>query len=225
MSRVLERQAQLATIRKLPLQPQLVALLEGAAEAAGVDQVLIYSGGQARLGTGGPRTGSTRHDLGYAADLRLLQGGREASFATAEGRALFGAFARECARRGATGIGAGANYMGPQSMHVGYGAKAVWGAGGKAIHAPQWLVSAVSAGWAAPLIPPEARPVLKEGAHGADVARLQRVLHGAGFDPGPDDGDFGPRTERAVLAFQRASKLKADGVVGKLTWVALEGGG
>jgi peptidoglycan hydrolase-like protein with peptidoglycan-binding domain len=35
------------------------------------------------------------------------------------------------------------------------------------------------------------------------------------------DGDFGPMTRRAVLAFQRAHGLAADGVIGRKTWGAL----
>ena len=35
------------------------------------------------------------------------------------------------------------------------------------------------------------------------------------------DGEFGPQTRRALMAFQRAHGLTPDGVVGKGTWGAL----
>lgn len=65
------------------------------------------------------------------------------------------------------------------------------------------------------------RPILKRGVCEAAVVVLQKVLATHGFDPGSKDGLFGPKTERAVLAFQRAKGLEADGVVGPKTWNAL----
>jgi peptidoglycan hydrolase-like protein with peptidoglycan-binding domain len=65
------------------------------------------------------------------------------------------------------------------------------------------------------------RPILKRGACEPTVAVLQQVLATHGFEPGPKDGIFGPRTERAVLAFQRAKGLEADGIAGPKTWNAL----
>jgi peptidoglycan hydrolase-like protein with peptidoglycan-binding domain len=63
--------------------------------------------------------------------------------------------------------------------------------------------------------------VLSRGARGATVADLQSRLKAAGFDPGGVDGDFGPQTRTAVIAFQQANGLNADGVVGPKTWAAL----
>jgi peptidoglycan hydrolase-like protein with peptidoglycan-binding domain len=39
------------------------------------------------------------------------------------------------------------------------------------------------------------------------------------------DGEFGPRTRRAVIAFQRQHGLHADGVVGRVTWGTLVANG
>jgi peptidoglycan hydrolase-like protein with peptidoglycan-binding domain len=53
------------------------------------------------------------------------------------------------------------------------------------------------------------------------VSELQRLLAAKGFDPGPVDGIFGPRTAAAVKAYQRSRRLVVDGVVGPKTWGAL----
>ncbi|MFP2925027.1 peptidoglycan-binding domain-containing protein, partial [Pyxidicoccus sp. 3LG] len=66
-----------------------------------------------------------------------------------------------------------------------------------------------------------AQPTLREGAKGAAVVTLQNKLKAAGFNPGAADGAFGPKTEAAVKAFQRARGLVADGIVGPKTWGAL----
>lgn len=68
-------------------------------------------------------------------------------------------------------------------------------------------------------------PVLREGARGAAVTALQNKLKAAGFNPGSVDGVFGPKTEAAVEAFQRAKGLATDGVVGPKTWGALNKAG
>lgn len=59
-------------------------------------------------------------------------------------------------------------------------------------------------------------PVLRMGDKGEDVKRLQAAL---GIK---DDGDFGPGTKSAVVAFQKKKGLYADGIVGKNTWVKLK---
>jgi len=63
--------------------------------------------------------------------------------------------------------------------------------------------------------------VLRLGASGQAVARLQRRLSDLGFSPGALDGDFGPATLAAVLAFQKSKGLLADGIVGPRTLAKL----
>src|SRR3954470_1882336 len=53
------------------------------------------------------------------------------------------------------------------------------------------------------------------------VRAVQRGLRAAGFRPGPIDGLFGPRTDRATRRFQRAAGLSVDGLVGARTFRAL----
>ncbi len=54
-----------------------------------------------------------------------------------------------------------------------------------------------------------------------EVRDVQRLLKRKGFDPGPVDGLFGPRTLQAVLALQKARGLTTDGIVGPRTKKAL----
>lgn len=65
------------------------------------------------------------------------------------------------------------------------------------------------------------QPVLRLGARGPDVGRLQDALARHGSSPGPRDGVFGARTDGAVRRFQTARRLVVDGVVGPQTWGAL----
>lgn len=60
---------------------------------------------------------------------------------------------------------------------------------------------------------------LKRDCVGEDVKLLQLDLIALGYSLGVygADGDFGPNTEKAVIAFQTANNLTPDGVVGKLT--------
>lgn len=57
--------------------------------------------------------------------------------------------------------------------------------------------------------------ILKRGSKGEDVKRLQTIL-GITID-----GDFGPKTEKAVKDFQKKNGLIADGIVGPNTWKKL----
>lgn len=55
------------------------------------------------------------------------------------------------------------------------------------------------------------RKVIRRGAKGPVVKRLQDALAMRGFDPGPVDGIFGPATERALRAFEAVAGLQVDG--------------
>jgi N-acetylmuramoyl-L-alanine amidase len=57
---------------------------------------------------------------------------------------------------------------------------------------------------------------------GDDVRALQRKLDALGFDPGKQDGFYGPATDSAVREFQRNVGDEADGVVGLSTIAAIE---
>lgn len=56
-------------------------------------------------------------------------------------------------------------------------------------------------------------PALRQGMTGPAVTELQELLGATGFDPGPADGIFGPRTAAAVAAAQDRFGLPADQAV------------
>ena len=56
------------------------------------------------------------------------------------------------------------------------------------------------------------------GAGAGEVRALQRRLRRDGYSPGPIDGRYGLRTERAVTRFQAAHGLQADGIAGPQTF-------
>ncbi len=59
--------------------------------------------------------------------------------------------------------------------------------------------------------------LLKNGSKGEDVKKLQEKLGVEAI------GTFGPKTEAAVKAWQKANGLKDDGIVGPSTWSKLFG--
>jgi len=74
-------------------------------------------------------------------------------------------------------------------------------------------------------------PVLKQGASGVMVRRVQGLLVAAGYDLGTSgprrdgiDGSFGAATDKALRALQKAAGIAVDGIVGpEQTWPALLG--
>ncbi|MCZ6518444.1 MAG: peptidoglycan-binding domain-containing protein [Actinobacteria bacterium] len=69
--------------------------------------------------------------------------------------------------------------------------------------------------------PVSERPTLKLGSEGSILEELQRRLLDEGFDPGPVDGIFGPKTKAAVVSYQDSFGLEPDGVCGPITWRAV----
>jgi putative chitinase len=65
-------------------------------------------------------------------------------------------------------------------------------------------------------------PILRQGSSGSDVTDLQQKLKDLGFDPNGVDGNFGPGTRDAVIAFQQSKGLQADGIAGPATLAALQ---
>jgi peptidoglycan hydrolase-like protein with peptidoglycan-binding domain len=63
---------------------------------------------------------------------------------------------------------------------------------------------------------------LRSGSEGRAVEELQRRLADLGYQVHEADGQFGPETHHAVVAFQKVNRLGRDGVVGPLTRKALE---
>ena len=73
----------------------------------------------------------------------------------------------------------------------------------------------------APAIPADERGLLRRGDRGEAVRVLQRCLRSAGYDL-TIDGVFGRITLECVKSFQGTHGLTRDGIVGPLTWAALE---
>ncbi len=62
---------------------------------------------------------------------------------------------------------------------------------------------------------------LQFGSRGEDVAELQRTLNNLGYWTGPVDGIYGKLTERGVINFQIAKKIRIDGIAGPQTFGAM----
>lgn len=57
--------------------------------------------------------------------------------------------------------------------------------------------------------------LIRLGSYGPPVRSIQRIVHVT------QDGQFGPKTEAAVKAWQRRNGLVVDGIVGPQTWRAM----
>lgn len=69
---------------------------------------------------------------------------------------------------------------------------------------------------------PEGTPALSVGSKGDSVKKAQNILIQYGYLKDKADGVFGAKTEKAVRAFQKAMDIEANGIIGPVTWAALE---
>ncbi len=65
-----------------------------------------------------------------------------------------------------------------------------------------------------------ANKTISYGSSGEDVKKLQKALNSAGYNLAVD-GEFGPKTQSAVKAYQQKNGLAVDGIVGVNTWNSL----
>jgi peptidoglycan hydrolase-like protein with peptidoglycan-binding domain len=65
-------------------------------------------------------------------------------------------------------------------------------------------------------------PTIKKGSQGAAVKLAQKRLVMRWYNPGPIDGKFGAKTEKAVKEYQGHRGLTADGIIGPKTWARLD---
>jgi hypothetical protein len=227
-----------AKIRDMPISAALRRVLLTAAHEAGVDIVRITSGGQP--GSRGQRIGSNRHDGGNAADLELVARGRTLDFTQASDLDTICRFVASTAACGATGIGAGVNYMGPRRLHVGFGngpndtVQVVWGEGGASANAPDWQRNAAQLGWAyasgAPFPdgaapqPPRDDDVGGAGpAEGSDgfPAQLEGLIGALNAPSARADRMFGWIARGAVAVIQLCRRSPVTGLPDAETWAIL----
>jgi hypothetical protein len=100
-----------------------------------------------------------------------------------------------------------------KSFIVGYGYPSYAGSAPKAAERPAGITAK---GVAVPAFP----GLMERGNTGAGVRALQKRLKQRGWKI-TVDGEFGPKTDRIVRAFQKDKGLTVDGEVGPRTWNAL----
>lgn len=122
-------------VRNDPLSPELIAAM-GFLPEMGISME-VFSGGQENNTTHG--LGSTRHNDGSAADVMFYRDGKPLDWRNPADIPIYQEIVRRAKAAGLTGFGAGPGYMAPGSMHIGYGAPAVWGDNGSSANAPAWL--------------------------------------------------------------------------------------
>ncbi len=129
--------------RNKPITPELQRILDQASADSGY-KIVVFSGGQDVKGEGTRRTGSTRHDRGYAADIRVYDGDTRLSSENTAHHVRLAMFARRLKMLGMESFGSGPGYMDGNhhvdiAISAGQGTATTWGAGGRSANTPSWL--------------------------------------------------------------------------------------
>ena len=87
-----------------------------------------------------------------------------------------------------------------------------------------WTHYAVPVGLDGDVPVPTTKPTIRRGSTGPYVVECQNDLIQLGYSVGSTgaDGKFGANTEKAVKSFQKEHGLSVDGIVGQMTWAALD---
>jgi peptidoglycan hydrolase-like protein with peptidoglycan-binding domain len=70
-------------------------------------------------------------------------------------------------------------------------------------------------------VEPNLAPLPPSGPYKPTTSEIQTALKNAGYYDSSIDGKVGPKTKKAIQAFQKANGLEADGKVGPKTWAVL----
>ena len=149
-------------IRGLPLTPKLDNIIRQISAQSGY-RIVVFSGGQmpkAEARAKGAvvkgktwyvngkavRTGSTRHDGGYAADIQVFDGKTQLSSENTSHHPRLREFARLCKSLGIESFGSGPGYMGgDHHIDIAFSSPTpttgsrTWGTGTRRVTTPQWL--------------------------------------------------------------------------------------
>jgi murein L,D-transpeptidase YcbB/YkuD len=97
---------------------------------------------------------------------------------------------------------------------------------GTEVKAPDVKAKAPAVQVAQPAVPAteaaKLEPLPPAGPFKPSPIDIQTALKNAGFYTGTVDGKIGPKTKKAIEAFQKANNLKPDGKIGPKTWDLLK---
>jgi hypothetical protein len=150
-----------AKTRNRPITGDVHNQLSYAAAKTGL-RVEVVSGGQSKVHSPATRDkpggwkGSTRHDDGGAADVKLYdtKDGHLLDMNNPADQQRMQEFTKQAVRAGATGVGAGMGYMGANTIHIGGGKPASWGGA-------NWVETARKEGTGDPVSPEERQQTIQ----------------------------------------------------------------